>query len=202
MQTWIGDLVQPLPRLTVHIGEIGEGAQRPEVGTEVADPGFNLPLFPGGARVAGARIKTVLAGEGQKARVETDEAAVVLGDYGEEIIVPTFAGHAAQGLKGVLMRAYEGLEGLAMGELRIEHAAVSFEQDEGVELALIPLIVEGAEVAPVDLEALAGSRFHAHEGAGWGRGHARAVHILPQDAVAARIAGRGEALEDDGAGGL
>ena len=52
--------------------------------------------------------------------------------------------------------ADEGLEALTVGEFDVEHPAVTLNQAEGIELPLITLIIQGAEVAPVDLEALAG----------------------------------------------
>jgi hypothetical protein len=72
-------------------------------------------------------------------------------------IVPAFSGHPAEGLEGVLVAAHEGFETLAVGELDVEHPAVGLDQAEGIELALITLVIERVEVAPVDLEALAGA---------------------------------------------
>ena len=82
MEPLIGDFLQPLPGLAVHIGQIGEAAQRPEIMTEIADAGFfHFAFFPGGARIAGSRIEVVLAGKSQEARVEANQTAVVLGDH-------------------------------------------------------------------------------------------------------------------------
>ncbi len=52
------------------------------------------------------------------------------------------------------MATHDGLEALAVSELDIEHPAVTLDETEGVKLALVALVVEGSEVAPVDLEAL------------------------------------------------
>ena len=62
--------------------------------------------------------------------------------------------------------ADESLKALAMGELDVEHAAVTLRPGKGVELALVAGIVQDAEVAPVDFEALSGAGLHPHEGAG------------------------------------
>ena len=72
------------------------------------------------------------------------------------------------------------------------------DQREGIELALVARVVERAEVTPIDFEAFAGRRLHAHEGALglWLRTHL--VDILAQDGVAAVIAERPQALLDDG----
>jgi hypothetical protein len=52
-----------------------------------------------------------------------------------------------------------------MGELDIEHATVGIGQREGIEFALVTGVIQRAEVSPIHLEAFAGDRFHAHEGA-------------------------------------
>jgi hypothetical protein len=78
---------------------------------------------------------------------------------------------------------------------------VSFNQAESIELALIALVVEHAEVTPVDFEALARRRLHAHESARWRRRPPRLLQVLSQDAVAASIAGRLQPLQNDAAGG-
>jgi hypothetical protein len=143
MQAGIGDLLKLLSHLAIHIDEIGEGAQRPEIMAEVADAGlFNFSLFPSRPGIASTRIKTVFAGEGEEAGIKPHQAAVVFGDHGQQIIVPTFPPHPTQGFKGVLVAAHEGLKTLAMGELDVEHPAVGFDEAEGIELAFIALIVE------------------------------------------------------------
>ena len=63
----------------------------------------------------------------------------------------------------MLMRAHEGLEALRVGEFDIEHPTVSLDQREGVELALVTLIVERSEVAPINLKAFAGRRFQRQQ---------------------------------------
>ena len=55
--------------------------------------------------------------------------------------------------------------------------------------------------AHVDLEALARGRLHAHEAARRGLGQAHLLQIRAQDAVAARVARRLQALEEDATGG-
>ena len=102
--------------------------------------------------------------------------------------------------KGVLVAANEGLEALAMGELGVEHPAVGFDQAESLELSFVALIVERAEVPPVDFEALAGRGFHAHEGARGGTGRPHPPEVLAQETVTASVARRLETLQDDDAG--
>ena len=194
--------VEPLPHLPIHVREIGEGAQRPEVGTEIGDALFHLAFFPARAGITGTRVKVVLAGEGEEARLEAHQTAIVFGDGGQQIVVPTFTGHSAQGLEGMLVATREGFETLAVGELDVEHPAVGLDQAEGIELAFIALIVERVEVAPVDLEALAGAGFHAHEGARGRAGGTHALQVPVQDGVPAGITRRSQALQDDDSRGV
>ncbi len=51
----------------------------------------------------------------------------MLGDDCQEIVVPTFASDAAQGLKSMEVAPDESLEALAMGELDVEHPAVTID---------------------------------------------------------------------------
>ena len=74
-------------------------------------------------------------------------------DGSGQIVIQTFPGSAAHELKSMDVTADEGLKALAVGELDIEPAAVAFNAAEGIELALVPLIVDGAEMSPVDLES-------------------------------------------------
>src|ERR1700739_4239343 len=165
---------------------------------EIAHSGFfHFAFFPGCARIAGSGIEVVFAGKSEEARVEANQPAVVLGDHRQEIVVPNFPSHASQGLKRVLMTADEGLEALAMGELDKEHAAVGFDQTEGVELSFVALVIERTKVAPIDLEALPRTRLHAHEGGRSGASNADLLQIVAQNRMTAGIASRLETLEDD-----
>ena len=48
MEPLIGDFIQPLPHLAIHVSQVGEGAQRPEVLAQVSDAGaLNLALTEG-----------------------------------------------------------------------------------------------------------------------------------------------------------
>ncbi len=68
-----------------------------------------------------------------------------------------------------------------MGELDVEHPAVTIDQAESVELLLVAGIVQGAEVAPVDLEPLSGTGLHPYEGAGWMRKAPQLADVIPQN---------------------
>jgi len=51
--------------------------------------------------------------------------------------------------------AHEGFKALTVSELQIEHAAVSLDEGERVELALVTGVVKRSEVTPIDFETLA-----------------------------------------------
>ena len=166
VQALVGNLVQPLPRLAIDIGEIGKLAERPEVLADIADASaFDLAFFPARRRVAGAGKEATLAGEAQKARIEADQGTHVFGDDGQKIVVPAFASNAVQSLEGMQVATDESLEALTVSELDVEHPAVTLDQAEGIELPQVAGVVQGAEVTPVDLVTLGGSGLHAHEGA-------------------------------------
>src|SRR5260370_37079509 len=90
----------------------------------------------------------------------------------------------------------ECLEALAVGELQIQLAAVTFHQTEGVEFSCMPLIGKRVEVSPVDFEAFSGSRLHAHVGARGAGQCAHSVQVLFQNAQTTAEAERPEALCD------
>ena len=119
MQALIGDLGQPLPRLAIHIVQIGELAQRPEVLAKVPDGAFHFSFFPAAGRIAGTRIEAVFASEAEKARKKADQAAIMFGHGGGQIVIGDFARHATQRGEGMHVTTDEGFEALAVSELQI-----------------------------------------------------------------------------------
>jgi hypothetical protein len=129
----------------------------------------------------------------------------VFGDGGGQVVIGNLARHAAQRRKRMHVTTDEGFEALAVGKLQVQHAAVRFDQGEGVELALVPRIIQHAEVPPGpklyicphlsqvetlrmpqghDFEALAGRRLHPQEGAaGFQLGAHRAHRCSPAAAA-------------------
>src|SRR5688572_26699402 len=97
--------------------------------------------------------------------------------------------------------ADEGFKALAVCELDIKPAAVAFDAAEGVELTLVSLIVDRAEMPPVDLKAISGAGFHAHIGTRWLLDPAQSRHIFLENRSPAGIAKRPYSLRNnDGAG--
>ena len=72
MPTLVGDFLQPLAGLRVHIGQIGEGPQRSEVLAHITDSSFDFALLPGRRHVTGAWDEAAFAREGEEARIEAD----------------------------------------------------------------------------------------------------------------------------------
>lgn len=144
--------------------QIGEVPQRPETPARIAYGALHFSLFPTCPWIAGFRIKAIFASKGEKARQETNQPAIVFGNGGRQIIVSDFTCDAAKSREGMQVAAHKGLESLTVGELQIQHPAVSLDQGEGVELALVASIIERAEVAPIDLETLTRRWLHAQKG--------------------------------------
>jgi len=64
------------------------------------------------------------------------------------------------------MTAYEGLEALTVGELHVQPPAVTLDAAEGVQLAPVSLLIECTEMPQVNLKAIPGTGFDAHECSG------------------------------------
>src|ERR1035441_10875800 len=92
--------------------------------------------------MAGAREESTLTGKGEKARMESNQIALVFGDGRSQIVVNQVARNATQRLKRMNMAAHECFEALTVRELDVHHAAVAFHQREGVQLALVAGVVE------------------------------------------------------------
>ena len=115
MQPLVGNFGEPLPRLTVHIMHIDEVPQRPETLARIPDGALHFSFFPTRRYIAGFRIKAIFAGEGQKAREETDQAAIVFGDSGRQIGIGNFAGHATECRERMHVTTEEGCENFGCG---------------------------------------------------------------------------------------
>src|SRR6201981_2025083 len=116
--------------------------------------------------MASPREEAIFASEGQKTRMETHQIAVMFGNGGREIIEPKLACNATHESERVDIAANERFKALAVGELQIQLAAVTFHQTESVEFSRMPLIGKRVEVSPVDFEAFSRPRFHEHVSAG------------------------------------
>src|SRR5207249_4710738 len=114
-------------------------------------------------------------------------SAIVLGHRSSQIVVNDLTRDTTQSEEGMHVTADESLKALAVRELQKQHAAVSIDESEGIELALVAGIIQHAEVPPIDLETLAGCWLHVNEGAirfGFG---ASLFDVIAQDGVAAGI---------------
>src|SRR5207245_2235855 len=87
--------------------------------------------------MTGAREESELTGKGEEARMKARQIAFVFGHGRGQVVVNQVTRNATQRLKCVNMTAHECFEALAVRELDVHHAAVTFHQREGVQLALI-----------------------------------------------------------------
>src|ERR1041385_7097458 len=192
----VGDFVQPLAHLAVHVRQIGERAPRAEVAPKISDSAFDLSLFPGRRYVTGTREEAIFTSESQEARMESNQVAIVLSHGGCKIVVPKLASDAGHLREGMQVATHESFEALTMGELDVKLAAVAFHQAEGVKLAQCAAIIQCAEVAPIDIEAVAGRRLHADIGSPGGCAFAQRAHVILHDGHAAIETLRAQPLLD------
>ena len=126
----------------------------------------------------------------------------MFGDSRGQIVVGDFSGHATHRRESGHVTADEGFEALAVRGLQVQHPALCFHQGEGIELAFDAGVIECAEMAPIDLGALARRRLHPPEGARRLPRRAGGVHVLAQEGVGVGVAVRAESLFDDGGRGF
>jgi hypothetical protein len=125
----------------------------------------------------------------------------MLRDGRDQIVIETFTGPAAHELKSMDVTADEGLKALAVGKLDIKLAAMAFDAAEGIELALVPLIINRTEMPPIDLKTISGTGFDTHIGTRRNPDLAQRRHIFLENRPAAGVAERLYALPDnDGTG--
>src|SRR5271155_257763 len=115
--------------------------------------------------MTGPRNEAALAGEGEEAGIESDQVSFVFGHRRGEVVEPDFARTTAEGVEGVEVTADKGFEALAVSELQVHFAAVTFDEAESIQLARSAVVEQRAEVSPIDFEAFAGTGLHAHIGA-------------------------------------
>src|SRR5215831_3628102 len=133
--------------LAVDIGQIGKGSQGPEVLAKIADAAaLDFTFFPGRRYMASTRVKVVLTGEGQKARVEAHQGAFMFGYSRQQVVIEDLTSHPGHEAEGMLVAAQEGFETLAMSELHIEAATMALHQTKGVEPPRVTLVIERPEM--------------------------------------------------------
>jgi hypothetical protein len=103
---------------------------------------------------------------------------------------------AAEKGEGVGVGGQEVLHGLRDGELQVHHAAVAQHHHKEAQAAGGITNMDRAELAPVDLGAIAGSEGQRQEGRRLGR--ADLVDVVLDDADAAAVAAFTQTLEDLG----
>ena len=122
-----------------------------------------LPLFLGLGHIAGDGGDVEGPQKGQKVFVETHQGALPLQDRGEHVVMDEFFGGALEKVKRMQEAAVQGVLPLRVGKLQIQHAAMTFDHRQAVEVACSRAIGERAEMAPVDLALDAWCGFEADE---------------------------------------
>ena len=111
-----------------------------------------------------------------------------------EIIDHDFSGDAPEELEGMTVAGEELFHAFGEGKLHVEEAAIAQDHDEETQVPFGGADGDGAEAAPIDLGAFAGSKLQHEEG---GFAHrADQTDELLEDAVTAGIALRFDLLED------
>src|SRR5437667_1042563 len=137
VESLIGNFGEPLSRLAVHIVQVGEVAQWPEILAHVPNTAaFYFSFFPATGRIAGPRDEVVFAGEAQETRVEAHQATIMFGHGRGQVVIVNFPAHTIECRKCMNVTSYEGLETLAVSELQIRHPAVPIDQCKGIQFAL------------------------------------------------------------------
>ena len=147
--------------------------------------------------MTGAGDEGILAGKGQKARIEAHQVPFVLGNGGGQIVEPEFSCTASELFEGVNMAAHERLETLAVSELEIHLAAVALHQAESVEFAGSTVVEQGSEVTPIDIEAFAGTGFDADIGAAPSGFGAPGPQVVSDNGFSTVITQRAKTLSND-----
>lgn len=108
MQSLIGGLGEPLPCLAVDVMQVREIPQRPEGLACIPDSALDLSFLPAGRGVAGFGTKAMLSDESQESRQKADQAAIMFGDRGRQVVIGDFSGDAAHRQEGVHVTTGEG----------------------------------------------------------------------------------------------
>jgi hypothetical protein len=110
VESEVGDLIPPVIGLGLEIGEIANGSQGPEVGSNVMDSSlFDLALFLGLGDVTGNGNDLEGPKKLQKGLVEAHQGTLPLQDRRDHMVMPEFFGGALKKAKGVEQTAVQGV---------------------------------------------------------------------------------------------
>src|SRR5512143_422288 len=129
------DLVAPEERLTVALGQRGEGSARPERVADIANSALYSPFLISGPDLAGAGGEVVVGAQLQQPRMEVDLLAAALQHGTAEVVIENHARLTGPSLEGVHVPAQEILHGLIEEELQIQRPRVGERDEEAGELA-------------------------------------------------------------------
>ena len=101
--------------------------------------------------MTGARNDFVYPQKIQEGVIETDDAPAAFRDGGQHIIDDDFFRGSVKEVESVEQSLMKGFLLLGVGKLDVKHAAVRFNDSQGVKLSDGFPISQGAKVTPVDL---------------------------------------------------
>ncbi len=110
MTAAIGDLDEPLMHLGVHIGKSAKVRRGQKFCRIYPIARSTFPFSQAAAHMTSTGNEVVLPGEGEKARMESHQRTIVLGDDRREVVVPELARHTTQGCESMDVAAHQSLE--------------------------------------------------------------------------------------------
>ena len=152
-----------------------EGAAVEQVGLDVMEVPFDLPLGLGAADAAGLRAEAVVRGEGEELRVVQRSLVVVPQHDHLHVVVQADAGHAAEMMEGADVLAQRRRQILRFDEAQVLAAGVAEQVTEEIDAAA----AFAGEVEIVDAEVhlglVARPGLEARHGRRRGRGRSRLI---------------------------
>ena len=178
----IRPLVAPLVGLRLEIGQVLEGAERPEIVPDVVHgPLLHLPLFLRLRHIAGKRGDVQGPQKFQKMLVEAHQGPLPLQDRGKQVVMNELFGSAVEKVERIEEAAMPGVLPLRVRKLQREQAAMRFNHGQAVELAGGVTRGERAEMAPVGLTLHTRCGFEAEDGWLLFAGVSHAVQVIPHN---------------------
>jgi len=165
VDTGIGDVVEPMPELSVEIIEIAERSAEEEVLANIAERSFNFTLGLGPVRPAGLGLEAVMSCKVDQAAVVNHETVGILADHrGLHPVVKDLARHPANRVERGNVAAEHGLQVLVNDKTRPDQARMAEDHREQPDDMRDPGLIGELDLkaGEIDLGLLAGRRLEAH----------------------------------------
>ena len=129
----------------------------------VFDRIFDLTFFVGCPDSASMRVDTEGAHKLKERFIETDYRANPLGNSGEHIVYDDFFSGSTEVTERLQQSPMQSALILTMGEVNVEHTAVSLNNRESIQFPAIVSVADTWKVSPVYLDLLSRFRFETNE---------------------------------------